>query len=160
AAALPRIEVNQNLSAAGELKDGALTLRLVIREGEWYPEADTGPGIAVQAFAEEGRALQIPSPLIRVPAGTERRLTGRKALDKVAARVYGLHARPGGGKTPLEIPAGESREVRFTVTAPGTYHYWATTTGRPLFLRGGADSQLSGALIVDKPGEAVADRVF
>src|SRR5262245_45264963 len=68
-AALPRIEANQNLSAAGELKDGTLTLRLVIREGEWYPEADTGPALAVQALAEEGRALQIPGPLIRVPAG-------------------------------------------------------------------------------------------
>jgi FtsP/CotA-like multicopper oxidase with cupredoxin domain len=159
-ATLPRIEANPNLVPAGELRNGTLTLRLEIREGEWYPEADTGPGVVVQAFTEEGRALQIPSPLIRVPAGTELRVTVRNALDKAAARVYGLHARPGNTKDPLEIPAGESREARFMVTAPGTYHYWATTMNRPLALRGGVDSQLSGALIVDKPGEAVADRVF
>ena len=159
-AALPRIEANPNLAPAGELRNGTLTLRLHIREGEWYPEADTGPGVAVQAFAEEGRALRIPGPLIRVPAGTEVRVIVRNTLDKDAARIYGLHARPSSNTDPLEIPAGASREVHFTVTAPGTYHYWATTTNRPLALRGGVDSQLSGALIVDKPGEAVADRVF
>jgi len=156
----PRIEVNQNLLPAGELTDGVLTLRLEIREGEWFPEADTGPSIVVQAFAEEGRPLQIPGPMIRVPAGTEARVSVRNRLAKDTARVWGLHGRPGNAKAPLDIPAGEVREVRFTMSAPGTYHYWVTTTGKPLALRGGADSQLSGALIVDPPGVAVADRVF
>jgi manganese oxidase len=159
-ATLPRIEANRNLSPAGQLRDGVLTVHLDIREGDWYPEADAGPTVVVQAFAEEGHALQIPGPLIRVPEGTEVRATVRNVLDKGMAQLYGLHGRPGDAKGPLEIPAGEIREVRFRVTAPGTYHYWATTTGRPLTLRGGADSQLSGALIVDPPGEAVADRVF
>jgi FtsP/CotA-like multicopper oxidase with cupredoxin domain len=154
------IEANRNLSPAGELRDGVLTVHLEIREGDWYPEAESGPTVAVQAFAEKGRALQIPGPLIRVPEGTEVRATVRNALDKGMAQLYGLHGRPGDAKGPLEIPAGESREVRFRLSAPGTYHYWATTTGRPLTLRGGADSQLSGALIVDPPGAAVADRVF
>ena len=156
----PRIEINQNLSPAGELKDGVLALRFEIREGEWYPEAETGPSIVVQAFAEEGGPLQIPGPMIRVPQGTEVRVTVRNRLAQDSARVWGLHGRPGDAKAPLDIPAGEVREVRFPVTAPGTYHYWATTTNRPLAIRGGADSQLSGALIVDAPGAVVADRVF
>jgi FtsP/CotA-like multicopper oxidase with cupredoxin domain len=159
-ATLPRIEANRNLSPAGQLRDGVLTVRLEIREGDWYPEADTGPSVVMQAFAEEGRPLQIPGPLIRVPEGTEIRATVRNALDKGTARVYGLHGRPGDGKKPLEIAAGEVREVRFKLTAPGTYHYWATTTGVPMERRFFADSQLSGALIVDPPGEAAADRVF
>src|SRR6266436_641446 len=159
-AALPRIEANRNLSPAGQLRDGVLTVRLEIRAGDWYPEAETGPTVVVQAFAEEGRALQIPGPLIRVPEGTEVRATVRNVLEKGTARVYGLHGRPGDGKKPLEISAGEIREVRFKLTAPGTYYYWATTTGRPLAGRIDVDSQLSGALIVDPPGEAVADRVF
>ena len=135
-------------------------LRLEIRAGDWYPEADTGPAIVVQAFAEEGRPLQIPGPLIRVPEGTEVRATVRNALDKVTARVHGLHGRPGDGKQPLEIPAGDIREVRFKLTAPGTYHYWATTMDRPMERRFFADSQLSGAIVVDPPGEVAADRVF
>jgi len=157
---LPRIEANRNLSPAGQLQDGVLTIRLEIREGDWYPEAETGPSVAVQAFAEEGRALQIPGPLIRVPEGTEVRATVRNALDKGTARLHGLHGRLGEATQPLEIPAGDIREVRFKLTAPGTYHYWATTTGAPMERRFFADSQLSGALIVDPPGEAAADRVF
>jgi FtsP/CotA-like multicopper oxidase with cupredoxin domain len=159
-ATLPRIEANRNLSPAGQLRDGVLTVRLEIREGDWYPEAETGPTVVMQAFAEEGRLLQIPGPLIRVPEGTEVRASVRNVLEKGTARVHGLHGRPGDGKQPLEIPAGEVREVRFKLTAPGTYHYWATTTGVPMERRFFADSQLSGALIVDPPGEAAADRVF
>ena len=157
---LPRIEANRNLSPAGHLQDGVLTIRLEIREGDWYPEAETGPSVAVQAFAEEGRALQIPGPLIRVPEGTEVRATVRNALDKATARLYGLHGRPGEATQPFEIPAGDVREVRFKLTTPGTYHYWATTTGRPMERRFFADSQLSGALVVDPPGDTSADRVF
>jgi manganese oxidase len=158
-AALPRIEANRNLAPAGQLRDGVLSLDLEMREGEWYPEAETGPKLAVRAFAEAGHPLQIPGPLIRVPAGTEVRATVRNALDK-AERVYGLHQRPSDSKEPIEIPPGETRELRFTLTAPGTYYYWATTTGPTMFPRLPADTQLSGALIVDPPGEPVADRVF
>jgi FtsP/CotA-like multicopper oxidase with cupredoxin domain len=157
---LPRIEANPNISPAGRLRDGVLSLRLEIREGNWYPEAETGPAVVVQAFAEEGRPLQVPGPLIRVPADTEVRATVRNALNKGTARLYGLHGRPGDGKQPLEVPAGEIREVRFKLSAPGTYHYWATTTGVPMERRFFADSQLAGALIVDAPGEPVVDRVF
>ena len=156
----PRIEANRNLSPAGELRDGVLSLRLEIREGEWYPEAESGPAISVQAFGEEGRPLQVPGPLIRVPEGTEVRATVRSALEKGTARVYGLHSRPGDAASPLEVPAGDTREIRFKLTAPGTYHYWATTTGTPQALRGGVDSQLSGALVVDRAGEVATDRVF
>jgi FtsP/CotA-like multicopper oxidase with cupredoxin domain len=159
-ARLPRIEANPNLSSAGQLRDGVFTVQLEIREGDWYPEGETVPSVVVQAFAEEGRALQIPGPLIRVPAGTEVRATVRNTLDKGSAKLYGLHGRPGEGKQPLEIPAGDIREVRFRLAAPGVYHYWATTTNRSMLTRGGVDSQLSGALIVDPPGEAEADRVF
>src|SRR5512134_1399577 len=56
---------------------------------------------------------------------------------------------------------GQARGARFVVESPGTYHYWATTTGMPLTFRGGPDSQLSGALVVDPPhGVVEADRVL
>jgi len=159
-ATVARIEANRNVSPAGQFQDGILTLRLEIREGNWFPEAETGPSVVVQAFAEEDRPPQIPGPLIRVPEGTEVRAIVRNTLDKATARVHGLHGRPGDGKASLEIPAGEVRDVRFKLTAPGTYYYWATTSDRPLERRFFADSQLTGALIVDPAGEVVADRVF
>ena len=157
--AMSRIEPNRNLSPAGQLQDGVLNIHLEIRGGRWHPEADTGPSVAVQAFAEAGRPPQIPGPLIRVPAGTAIRATLRNALDR-PAQIYGLHQRPGGSKDPLEILAGETRELRFNLTAPGTYDYWATTTGDAAAHRTDADSQLSGALIVDPAGPPAADRVF
>ena len=156
---LPRIETNRNLLPAGELRDGVLRLVLEIGRGDWYPEAESGPSVVVRAFAEAGHMPQIPGPLIRVPAGTEVQASVRNALDN-AALVYGLHQRPDGGKDPIEIPAGQTRELRFKLTAPGTYDYWATTTQGGLARRAGIDTQLSGALIVDPPGQHAADRIF
>ena len=46
----------------------------------------------------------------------------------------------------LDVSPGGTRETRFLAGVPGTYHYWATTTGRPLVARGDVDSQLNGAL--------------
>jgi len=159
-ASLPRIEENRNLAPAGELRDRVLTVRLEIREGEWYPEAETGPAVVVQAFGEEGRALQIPGPFIRVPQGTEVRGTVRNALPKGTAKVYGLHGRPGDAREPLTLAPGEMREAHFTLAAAGTYFYWATTTDTPVARRAGVDSQLTGALVVDPPGAVAVDRVF
>jgi hypothetical protein len=40
-----------------------------MRQGDWYPEADTGPSMKVYAFGEEGEALQVPGPLLRDTEG-------------------------------------------------------------------------------------------
>ncbi len=81
-------------------------------------------------------------------------------------RVHGLCDRDGpstdGARCqPVEVPPAGLREVRFTLGQPGTYHYWATTTGMPLPFRGASDTQLSGAIVVDPAqGEPEADRVL
>jgi len=129
---LPRISANANRVPAGELGDGVLTIRLEVREGKWYPEAEEGPWLVVQAFAEEGRAPEIPGPLIRVPQGTEVRASVRNLLANATAVVRGLAERPSDGKQTLAVPPGETREVRFRAGAPGTYYYWATTTGKTM----------------------------
>jgi hypothetical protein len=54
------IQANSNRIPAGELENGVLTLHLELREGEWYPEAEGGPSLKVYAFAEEGKAPQVP----------------------------------------------------------------------------------------------------
>src|SRR6266516_6778896 len=68
---------NDNRSAVGVLANGVLTVRLVARPAAWYPDGRDGCGLTVHAFAEEGQAPRIPGSLLRVPAGTELRVTIR-----------------------------------------------------------------------------------
>jgi FtsP/CotA-like multicopper oxidase with cupredoxin domain len=154
------IQANSNREPAGKLEKGVLTLRLEVRQGDWYPEADTGPSMKVYAFAEEGKPLQVPAPLIRVPEGTEIRVSVHNFLS-TAAVVHGMHRRPGNIDDVLKVPAGEAQELQFTAGPVGTYQYWATVGG-DLF-RGRPykeDSQLAGAFLVDPPSAVVDDRVF
>jgi len=66
-----QIVVNDNRMPSGTLAAGVLTIHLDAREGEWHPDADSAPGLVVRAFAEQGKPLRVPGPLIRVPEGTE-----------------------------------------------------------------------------------------
>jgi FtsP/CotA-like multicopper oxidase with cupredoxin domain len=158
---LSRIQGNSNRAPAGKLENGVLTLHLELRQGDWYPEADTGPSMKVYAFGEEGKQLQIPGPLIRVPAGTEIHLTLHNLLSATAI-VHGLHQHPGDAKAVVEIPPQETRELRFTAGSAGTYQYYASAgrelgdSGRPIR----EDSQLAGAFVIDLPGRVASDRIF
>jgi hypothetical protein len=106
------IQANSNRIPSGNLEHGILTLHLELRPGDWYPEADTGPSMNVYAFAEEGKALQVPAPLIRVSEGTEIHVTLHNFLP-VTAVVHGLHQHPGDTKPVVEVPSQETRELRF-----------------------------------------------
>jgi FtsP/CotA-like multicopper oxidase with cupredoxin domain len=60
----------------------------------------------------------------------------------------------------VAIPAGESREIRFTLNTAGTYHYWGSTSGQTIAARVRSDTQLGGAIVVDPRDGAVRDRIF
>lgn len=156
-----RILANENRVAAGIVRHDTLTLNLVAREGRWFPQSDSGPSTIVQAFAEEGRPLQIPGPLVRIRTGTFVRLSVRNALGSTLV-LFGMHQRPGARTTSLRILAGARREVAFRAGAPGTYFYWGSTTGNGMRERDGDDSQLSGAFVVDSAGAVGSprDRIF
>ncbi len=158
--AVTRIVPNDNRRAAGRLRDGVLTVRLVARPGLWIPEGPTGPQLTVAAFGEEGRALQTPGPLLRVPVGTEIRAVVRNALSKTLW-LYGM-GQTRGLSDSTGIPAGESRELRFTITEAGTFYYAGRTGDGPVFGRITDDSQLNGAIIVDPAGMRARerDRIF
>ena len=79
---LPRARLNDNQRTAGRLYDGVLTLRLEVRRTAWHLMGDDQPGGEVLAFAEVGEDPEIPGPLIRVPLGTEVRVTVRNPLAK------------------------------------------------------------------------------
>ncbi len=157
---LPRIHANDNRRAAGTFTHGALTIRLEARRGVWHPEAEEGVGVEVQAFGEAGKPLQNPGPLIRVPQGTEVRLSMRNAIPGATLVVHGLVTRPAEADDSVVLAPGAVRELRFSAGAPGTYFYWATTTGATLAGRRTVDSQLHGAFIVDPAGVKPADDVF
>ncbi|MFN2399002.1 MAG: multicopper oxidase domain-containing protein [Gemmatimonadaceae bacterium] len=150
-----RIRADDNLRPDGTLRDGVLRLRLDTRMGMWHPDGDDAPGAAVPAFAEAGRRLQIPGPMIRVSAGTEVVVTVKNSVPDSVLTLHGLVTRPASAGSPsdtVQIAPGASREVRFRLDAPGTYYYWGTTTGRTFNARSREDAQLSGAIVVDEPG--------
>jgi CubicO group peptidase (beta-lactamase class C family) len=154
-----RARTHDNRVPAGRLAGGVLAVELEARRARWYPQAEDGPFVEVQAFAAGRGPAQIPAPLLRVPEGTEVRATVRNRLADPLV-VHGLHTRPGGADDTVHVAPGASREVRFRAGRPGTYFYWASTTGNGMEERIGADSQLSGAFVVDPAGGARPDRVF
>ncbi len=161
-ASAEQIRINDNRAAAGTLRDGVLTIRLDARIGEWHPDGDADRGITVAAFAEEGKAPQIPAPLIRVPKGTEIHAFVRNSLADSTLVVHGLYTRGAAGSDTLQIKPGEVREVRFRAGLPGTYFYWATTGATMALGVRGPASQLSGAFVVDTGATlgTARDRVF
>ena len=159
AQALEPVQANDNRVAAGELRDGVLTLRMEIREGLWRPHAEDGEAYPVYAFAEPGKPLQAPAPLIRVPEGTIVDASIHNRIQ-VPALLHGFHQRPGDDGDVITIEPGATRRIRFVAGAPGTYLYVARAYGDgPDFPRV-KDTFLAGALIVDEPGEVPNDRIF
>ena len=144
------------------LANSTLTIRLEARVGQWYPDGDGNPGVAVKAFSADGGPLQVPGPLIRVKRGTTVRASIRNATTEPLA-VHGLYARPGSDSdvaSPLVVAPGEAREVTFVAATPGIYYYWgAADAATPLAQRLGRDTQLTGAFVVD-PAEPTPDRVI
>ena len=149
APAAERIEINDNRKPAGVFRNGVLTLRLEARSGEWHPDGDRDAGIVVRAFGEEGKSLQIPAPLVRVPRGTEIHAFIRNSLDSTLI-VHGFDARDGAGPDTVQVAAGRQREVRFKAGTVGTFYYWGTTNPtRDVAAPRGVESQLAGAFVVD-----------
>jgi FtsP/CotA-like multicopper oxidase with cupredoxin domain len=158
---LPVAALNDNTRPAGQLSYGILTVRLELRAARWYPDSRTADFIRVYCFAEEGREPQDPGPLLRVEEGTEIQASLHNFLP-VTATIHGLHSRPGNIDDAITLAPGERREVKFAAGAPGTYFYWASTRKLdfPPPIRVDEDTELAGALIVDRRGAARDDRVF
>ncbi|MEO6525195.1 MAG: multicopper oxidase domain-containing protein, partial [Gemmatimonadaceae bacterium] len=160
-AAVERIDVHDNRIAAGVLRDGVLTVRLDAREGEWRPDRESDPGIVVRAFAERGKRLLVPGPLIRVPEGTEIHAFVTNTLARGTLVMHNLSPRgvsARGDADTLQIQPGATREVRFVAGMPGTYYYWGEVLGAPARDSSTHDAELSGAFIVDPRGAPARPR--
>lgn len=142
-----QILANDNSRRAGVKRDNVVTVRLRAASGQWQPEGVAGPALIVDAFGEDGAALTVPAPLVRVTEGDTVVVSIRNEL-KASLKLHGLCSRDGGTVcAPVDVPAGDSREVRFESGRAGTYHYWASSIGAPIPFR-----ELAGALVVDPPG--------
>lgn len=144
---------NDNRVPAGKLNAGVLTLRLEARAAAWYPEDPNGAAVPVYAFAEAGRPVTIPGPLIRVPLGTTVQVTVQNTLDR-PLRLRGLQPRAGiAALDSLLFAPGAEQQIRFRADLPGTYYYWGRTEPIPALpsVGRGRDASLIGAFIVDAP---------
>src|SRR5690242_21756771 len=75
------VKANPHTEAAGVLRSGVLTVTLEARPSLWYLDAPRRPAMTIEAFSELGKPPLMPAPLLRVPAGTELRLTVRNSLS-------------------------------------------------------------------------------
>jgi FtsP/CotA-like multicopper oxidase with cupredoxin domain len=84
----------------------------------WFPETHEGKPIRVYAFAEKGKPLQLPGPVIRVPEGTIIKATIQNKLDTTMT-LHGFCSRPAVAGDSILIKAGETFETTFKVGQPG-----------------------------------------
>lgn len=159
----PIAEVNDNRRPAGTRSGGALTLALDIVEAAYQAEGPRDPVVRALAFAEPGKAPQIPGPLLRAPLGTQVRLTIRNRSDS-AIMLGGLRPSMPADRDTVHVAPGATREITFRLDRVGNYFYWGALKGLSSFEeRFWLDSQLTGALVVDAAGDENAparDRVW
>jgi FtsP/CotA-like multicopper oxidase with cupredoxin domain len=151
---MEKISVNDNRKPAGELRGGVLYLNLEARLGNWYPETEEGKPLQVYAFAEAGKPLQLPGPLIRVPEGTLIKTQIRNLIPGDPLILHGFYSRPALVPDSIIIPYDSTVDIPFRTGRAGNYFYWASHgnlkipgNGLPYF----TDSQLYGAFIIDPP---------
>ncbi len=161
---MERVRPNDNRARAGIMGNGALAVRMEARMAMWHPDGDDKPGAPIPVFAELGRPAQVPGPLIRAPGGTDIIVMVRNQVPNATLTIHGLHARPAIGEAfsdSVQLAPGTVQTLRFRLDRPGTYYYWGTITGSAFGNRTHEDAQLSGAIVVDEPGERTPrDRIF
>ncbi len=156
---VPRVVANDNRVPGGNLVRDTLHIALVLQRAEWYPEAENGPHVTVEAFGEAGKAPRIPAPLIRVREGTVIRATVRNALPDSTASLIGLGTHPVATTDTVKVKPGDSTVVTFLAGAPGTYLYRAVIGNDP-DTREAEHETAGGALVVDPVGGSPPDRIF
>jgi manganese oxidase len=149
---------NDNQQSAGKLENGVLTFALEARQGRWEPEGPGGRVLdSLAAFAEVGKSMSTPGPLIRVPVGTTVKGTVKNTLARPLT-VFGLGQTHGYSDSVVVAP-GATVDVQFTADKAGTYYYIARRGFDPFLGRPPEDAQLHGAIVVDEPN-ARPDRIM
>ncbi len=154
--ALPPIGYHDNTVAAGSNHNGVREVTFEIRRGLMLPNGPGRPGTPMMAFAEPGKPLRLPGPMIRITAGTRLATTVVNRSDSTVV-LRGLSADPADS---LVLAPGASGTVRSIADEIGTRFYYGTFPGRTMLDRRTEDGHLAGAIVVDAPGPRPRDNVF
>lgn len=161
----PVVRPNPNLERAGVLRDGVLRVTLEAKESTWWFNGPGHPPQSIEAFAEPDKPPLMPGPLIRVPAGTELRISVRNSLRLPLTFFVpaSIHGGPDGlaAVDSVVVAPGGAGTVIVPATTPGNYLYRATTpTGTSRWVR--MAGLLAGAVVVDtaRATSRPDDRVF
>lgn len=161
----PSVRPNTNRERAGVLHDGVLTVTLEAQESRWHPDGPHRPAMTIEAFSEPGAPPLMPGPLVRVPQGTEIRLSVKNSLPLPLTFFLPAAIRGGPDKfaarDSVVVAPGEVGVLTTQASVPGNYVYRATTpsgTSKAWKLAG----LLGGGLVVDTAGATTPphDRVF
>ena len=129
--AWPLVRPNPNTARAGVLRDGVLTVSLEARESSWRPDGPDQAPMTIEAFSELGKPSLLPGPLMRVPAGTEIRVSVRNSLS--VPLTFFLPAAIRGGPDQftatdsIVVAPGAVGLLTTRASVPGNYIYRATT---------------------------------
>lgn len=147
----PVVQANPNTVTAGTLHDGVLTLTLEAKSSLWRFNDAHSP-MTLAAFSALGKSPLMPGPLIRVPVGTEVRLTIRNSLAlplafTVPAAMHGGPDRITAMDSVIIAP-GTIGTLSARATTPGNYVYRGSLPDGATKIShiGGA---LAGAIVVD-----------
>lgn len=161
----PLVQANSNIERAGVLHDGVLAVTLEAKESAFLIDGPHRPPVRIAAFAEPGKAPLMPGPFIRVPRGTQLRLSIRNSLGtpltfRMPAALRGGPDRLGADDS-VVVPAGDMKIVTTNATVPGNYVYRATTA-RGSSIKALMEGLLAGAIVIDtaSKSEPAHDRVF
>lgn len=162
---IEEVTINDNRKPAGNFRNGIYYINLEARIGNWYPETHAGDPIKIKAFAEAGKPLQAPGPLIRIPAGTEIRATVSNRISGPLV-LYGFISRPGNARDSIVINENETKEITFNAGSAGTFMYTAKDTTEKFIpsaiIAPFMNSQLYGAFIIDPVNQKAdpKERIF
>ncbi|HWH53740.1 MAG TPA: hypothetical protein VN651_19465, partial [Gemmatimonadaceae bacterium] len=150
----PELRPNSNTTSAGVLHNGVLTIALEATTSLWR-FSDAHAPMSLAAFSEVGKEPLMPGPFVRVPVGTELRLTIRNSLDRplTFSVPEALHGGPDQIKAmdSLVIAPGAVESLSVRATVPGGYVYRGAIPDGATKISHLAGA-LAGTIVVDSAG--------
>jgi FtsP/CotA-like multicopper oxidase with cupredoxin domain len=160
------VSPNPNTAHAGVLRGATLTLTLEAKPSLWYLDGPNHPAMTIEAFSEPGKPPLMPGPLVRVPAGTELRLTIRNSLARPLTFFLPHELRgarnDGDLVDSLVIVPGSVGTLTTRANVAGSYVYRGKTPLKSGKSQRDPTGLLSGVIVVDTARTAgpPRDRIF
>ena len=160
AKAVAVVQPNANIERAGVLRGRVLSVTLEAKPAVWRFAAGH-PAMTVAAFSEAGKRPLMPGPFMRVPAGTELRLTVRNSLATSLTVVMpaAMHGGPDriNAMDSVVVEPGGTGTLMTRATVAGNYVYRGKLPDGVTKVSNIAGI-LAGAIVVDSAPTAAPPR--